>query len=565
MVLLSYNMIKYCLKFEYKKFQILKRNISSTNNLKKVVLIGRANVGKSSLFNKLTFKNEYNPEKRVQLVHNKPGTTRDSISLIAKLGNDIQFQLTDTSGLEKNLNKNNKTWQKQAEAITKHHIQQADIIWFMYDIQVGITYEDLYFAKWLKKILNKKKLPKMLVIANKCENIEYPNIQDAYQLKCGKDIISLSAIHNIGYEQLYHYMLKNHQSIIKVNPAAVNETKKKISKDNKEQKISEKKKKISVAVIGQPNVGKSTLINKLFDSINQPKQTITSSIPNLTRDSIYLPWLNDITLIDTAGLTKKSLKYDQDGLLALSQDETYNAIHYSHITLLVFDIYKNLNHFIDINQANEKRLNKNEFMELCRSKCQDILSLEELSIARHVINEGRSLILIANKVDQLGANDQFTGSGNDQQKFLISAILLGLKDMLTQNLSQIPQIEIQTISSLYDPSQLLQHQISSSIDKVYHKWNKRISTSRLNQWLNQIVKYYPIPKGNKIRYISQVSIRPPRFVLFGTYQAKNQMKRYVKFLTNMLRKEFDLNGVSVRIFLRSAYNPYAYKSKKGSK
>ncbi|PIR32184.1 MAG: ribosome biogenesis GTPase Der [Alphaproteobacteria bacterium CG11_big_fil_rev_8_21_14_0_20_44_7] len=443
--------------------------------MKKIAIIGRPNVGKSTLFNRLI-------GKKKAIVHDTPGVTRDRRIEEASLG-DIKFHLIDTAGLEK---AENESLQDLMFRQTEMAANEADIILLMVDAATDLTPDDRYFAKWTRK----KDKP-IILVANKCERKD-SDITDALSLGFG-EAVAISAEHGLGMEDLYT-ALGEYLSTEEAPEFPEDET--------------EKERLIELAIVGRPNVGKSTIINKILNE----QRVITSPVAGTTRDAIAIDWKykdHDLRLIDTAGMRKKSNVVDN--LEYFSVGDSLNSIRYAQIVMLVVD-------------------------------ATDALEKQDLRIAKHIINEGRALIFVANKWDLVKNKDEYRQE---------------LRYLLGKNMNDVAGIEVLTISALNNESldELLDAALSS-----YEKWNKRVSTGKLNRWLEEIMAHHPPPihKGKriKIRYISQTKTRPPTFML-SLSQKEGLPDAYVKYLKNNLRESFGLAGIPLRMMLRKGDNPYA--------
>ncbi len=443
--------------------------------LPKIVIFGRPNVGKSTLFNRLV-------KRKAAIVADVPGVTRDNKSLRASLG-DLDFLLYDTAGFddfdEKNLlNKN---------IIDKINqlINIADLIIFMLDAKTGLVPFDHSCAKVLRKA-NCSVIP----LLNKCDSKGYNfNIYDFLKLGFGEPIV-FSAEHSIGFENLKENILKNFKSV------NFNIT----EKNNKSS--------IRIAIVGKPNSGKSTLTNTLLGK----NLVLTGNEPGITRDSIMIDFLwkdQNFELIDTAGLRKKNKILDK--VEKLSVKATIDSVKYAQIVVLV----------LDVNEA---------------------LSKQDLNIASHVIEEGRVLVIAANKCDLI-----------EKKKNVKSE----LSERLNITLSQLRGVKIIEISAL---NKIGINDLMDSLIMVYKKWNINISTSKLNKWLLTVQEKNPPPlksgKMMKIKYCTQVSSRPPTFIFFTNY-VKSIQKSYKRYLLNNFRAEFDLEGVPIRIIYKNSKNPYS--------
>ncbi|MDR2526270.1 MAG: ribosome biogenesis GTPase Der [Rickettsiales bacterium] len=440
-----------------------------------IAIIGHPNVGKSSLFNKLV-------GRKVAIVDDFAGVTRDKKVEKGSLG-DMNFDVVDTAGLEYDLK--GKELETKMLKQTEDAIFNADLSLFAVDAVFGITPTDKYFADWLRK----KNIPTILV-ANKCDNIQEHHIFDGdfYKLGFGEPI-PLSAEHNNGFNLLYDAI-------------------KKYYRETPEEECGENE--ISIAIIGRPNVGKSTLINAIL----KDERVITSDIAGTTRDAISIRWKykdKNIKLIDTAGVRKKHNVIDD--LERFAVEDAIRAIRFAQIVVIVIDM------LIPFDK-------------------------QDLSIADIATQEGRGVVFALNKWD--------TVPENAKHKTMNTAI-----DIVKNKASQVKGCPVVPISALY----------SRNIDKlvdacllVHSDWSKRLSTRKLNQWIKKIVDEHtpPLYRGSpiKIKYITQAKTRPPTFVIFTNSPEKLEKTKYDRFLINRIREELDLKNTIVRLLMRKSENPY---------
>ncbi len=439
----------------------------------KIALIGRTNVGKSTLFNKLLQKN-------ISIVDKTPGVTRDYKQSYAKL-NDIYFLLTDTAGFEdyKKDTIHMQMWQK-----TSQIIDDSSLVILVLDYQDEISPAD----KEIAKILHKKG-KKVIVCFNKSEGQHY--IDKGFELGF-KNIVNISALHKTGFYELY-------EEIKNMFPDYKSYSKNVEEKDNSPD--------VTVAIIGRPNAGKSSLINQI---VNEDR-LITSDIAGTTRDSISLKFkFKDrfIRIVDTAGIHRK--KGNLVFVEKLSLRETKRSIDFANVVILVVDAVEGLHK-------------------------------HDLTIARKTIDEGRALVIAVNKIDTLSNKDAF---------------LEEIKHKLSLSLSQIKGIKIIGVSALKKIN--INKLLSTSI-KVFDAWNVKIPTSLLNNWLKATVSNHepPIVSGIrfKIKYISQIKTRPPTFAIYVNKKT-DFPQSYMRYLTKSLLDSFGLDGTNIRIVLKTSENPY---------
>jgi GTP-binding protein len=441
----------------------------------KVAIVGKPNVGKSTLFNKLC-------GRRLAITHDRPGVTRDSKTNTARLGK-LEFELVDTAGLDKT----NDDLTKKMFASCISSASEASIILFMLDGRNGVNDDDKMFADVIRK-LNKD----VILVVNKAENPKAIEHNQIYKLGF-KDVVFISAEHNLGFIDL-------EESLKVYSP--------KSEPKNEDEVSSDIARSIKFAIIGRPNVGKSTLFNKLLGF----ERSIVSEFSGTTRDAIshtvdYIG--HSIELIDTAGLRRKTAI--TDSVEQLSTVESINAIRRSHVVALVIDA-------------------------TCPFEKQD------LSILRVAINEGRGVMLIVNKFDLI----------TDRK-----AYKLDIEEFIAQKLFELKGLPIMYMSALKDNKF---GKIWQAIIEIMEVFNKKIATGPLNRCLDRVIEQHIPPlasNGRRIRlkYITQTASRPPTFTIFGN-MVSQLPESYIRYLYNSLREAFGLFGVPIRIRCKSGDNPY---------
>ncbi len=447
----------------------------------KIAIVGRPNVGKSTLFNRLL-------GKKTAIVHDKPGVTRDRRMAKAKFY-DLDIEIIDTPGFE--IAKEGSV-EKAMFSQTQIAIDEADVCIFMMDARTGLHPFDLEFAK----IVRHAKKPALL-LANKCEGKSQEDAAyEAYKLGLGTPIC-FSAEHGLGLAELYAQL----QQIIE---------KTKLNTEAEAEEKSNAKNTITVALVGRPNVGKSTLTNALLGK----NRMLTGPQAGITRDAISSKWEyngQQFNLVDTAGLRKHARV--EDSLEKLSVANTKRAAFLAQVVILVLD-------------------------------ADMVLDKQDLTIARQVLDEGRALVIAVNKWDVA-----------DKQ-----ATINKLNDKLMSSLNQAEGIETVTVSALK------KHGLKNLMDavvKTYNRWNTRIPTAPLNKWFEDMKENCPPPLGKnkrriKLRYITQAKSRPPAFYIFSS-NPEGLPDTYLRYLTHNLRETFDLWGIPIRMVVRKGENPYKDK------
>ncbi|NKB48533.1 MAG: ribosome biogenesis GTPase Der [Alphaproteobacteria bacterium] len=448
-----------------------------------IVIAGRPNVGKSTLFNRLV-------GRRDAIVNDQPGVTRDRREGDASLG-DLRFRAVDTAGLEDAFDDSLPARMRRQTEVA---IGDADLVLLVIDARAGVTPVDEHFAKWLRTL----SVP-VLLLANKCEGrAAEPGTYEAYSLGLG-DPVPVSAEHGGGMNMLYD---------------AISEVlaDRGVPDDLSEAEIEQGP--LRLAIVGRPNVGKSTLVNALIGD----ERLLTGPEAGVTRDAITVEWEYQgqrIALVDTAGLRRKARIHEK--LEQLSVGDALNAIQYAEVVALVLD-------------------------------GEQMLERQDLTIGRHVIEEGRALLLVINKWDIVADKP---------------AAMAALRDRLQTSLPQVAGVTVVTLSALTGKNL---EALMPAVLKAYEVWNQRVPTAGLNSWLADVIERHPPPlAANKrrirLRYVTQPKARPPTFAVFGN-RPEDLPDSYVRYLENSLRDRFDLAGTPIRINMRKGKNPYGDKKTK---
>ena len=441
---------------------------------KRIAIIGRPNVGKSTLFNRLA-------GRRLALVHDTPGVTRDRREAPAALG-DLRFTIIDTAGLDEG---EMGALGARMQAQTETAVAGADVVLFVVDARAGLTPLDGEFVRALRRL----EKPTIL-IANKAER-GAGSLDEFFALGLGGPI-AMSAEHGEGLGGLYDVLAP---LLGEAEAAAEHEA----------------EKPLKLAIIGRPNVGKSTLVNRLIGQ----ERMLTGPEAGITRDAIAIPWRwrdKAISLVDTAGLRRRPKV--EGKLEQLSVGDTLSTIRFAEVCVLVVD-------------------------------ATQLLEKQDLTIAREVAEEGRALVLAVNKWD-IAENK--------------SERLKDIAEILETGLPQLAGIKAVTLSA----------KTGSNIDKLmpavfaaHEAWNRRIPTPQLNRWLAEAQARNPPPlvsgRPLRLRYMTQANIRPPTFALFAS-KPGDLPESYTRYLVNLLRDTFDLPGVPIRMMLRKGKNPYDKKA-----
>jgi GTPase len=467
-----------------------------------VVIIGRPNVGKSTLFNRLV-------GQRVALVDDKPGVTRDRREGDANLFG-LEFRVVDTAGLEERFDASLEGRMRQQ---TEKALAEADLALLLFDVRAGITPLDEHFANWLRRSGKP-----VALVANKCEGREAEaGLGESYALGLGQPI-PVSAEHGLGMSDLYDAVAA--VAAEKAAPAGeLAEPATDVDVEDEEEAeaeaAAESERVLQLAIIGRPNVGKSTLVNKLLGE----ERLLTGPEAGITRDSIAIDWEfegRQLRLVDTAGLRRKARVTEK--LERLSTQDTLRSIRFAHVVVLLLDV-------------------------------EEGLEKQDLTIARMVVDEGRALVIGVNKWD----------SCRDRE-----ARLAAIHDRLERSLPQTRGIPVVTLSALQG------HNIEALMNAVlgaYDVWNRRIGTSELNRWLDAATASHPPPASSgrpvRLKYITQAKARPPTFAIFCS-KPDELPTSYLRYLENGLREAFALPGTPIRIHFRKGENPYAGRKKKRS-
>ncbi|MEW4468069.1 ribosome biogenesis GTPase Der [Parasphingorhabdus sp. JC815] len=461
--------------------------------LPNIAIIGRPNVGKSTLFNRLV-------GKKLALVDDRPGVTRDRREGAANLLG-LEFNIIDTAGYE---DEDAKSLPGRMRRQTEMAVAESELALFIIDGRAGLTPLDEEIARWLRGA----KKPVVLLV-NKAEGKSAESgILESYALGFG-DPIPISAEHGDGIADLFQVL----RPYIESFEAAA-----------KDEPLDESA-PLKLAIVGRPNAGKSTLINKMLDE----DRLITGPEAGITRDSISVEWVwhddalseedkldgvhpdRKVRLIDTAGMRKRA-KVD-DKLEKLSVADAKRAIDFAEVVVLLLDATKGL-------------------------------EAQDLRIADKVIQEGRCLVIAINKWD--------VAEGP-------SKLFNGIRSALDDGLAQVRDVPLIAVSAFTGKGI---DQLMKAAFNTRRVWSQRVATGKLNRWFEDAIEDNPPPapggKRIKLRYITQAKTRPPSFVIFGT-RVDDLPESYRRYLINGIRRQLGFGGVPVRLIIRSPKNPFHEK------
>ena len=451
-----------------------------------VVIIGRPNVGKSTLFNRLV-------GRKLALVDDTPGVTRDRREGEARLF-DLDFRIVDTAGLEE---ADAASLLGRMRAQTTAALDDADVALLMFDARAGVTPMDAHFAQWLRS----RDVP-LILVANKAEGrAGEAGVAESYALGFGQPV-QISAEHGEGMADLHEALMPHLDPLV---PRADDEVPEETLEEQEARLALEP---LKLAIVGRPNAGKSTLINRLLGE----ERLITGPEAGITRDSIAVAWEwqgRAVRLIDTAGLRKRAKVVDK--LETLSAADTKYSVDFAEVVVLLLDATLGL-------------------------------EAQDLRIADMVLQEGRALIIALNKWD--AAHDQ-------------SALFQGVSKALDEGLAQIKGVPLLTLSGKTGKGLDVLMKVAFEAREA---WSRRVSTSQLNRWFEAALERNPppAPKGRriKLRYVTQARTRPPTFVVFGN-RLDELPESYRRYLVNGLRDEMGFAGVPIRLNFRGGKNPFA--------
>ncbi|MDW3183853.1 ribosome biogenesis GTPase Der [Roseobacter sp.] len=471
-----------------------------------LAIVGRPNVGKSTLFNRLV-------GKRLALVDDQPGVTRDLREGAARLA-DLRFTVIDTAGLEE---VTDDSLQGRMRRLTERAVDMADICLFMVDARVGITPSDLVFADILRK-----RSAHVILAANKAEgSAADAGVIEAYSLGLGEPI-RLSAEHGEGLNDLYTHLMPLADQFAERAQEDAPDIDVTLDEEDGDMEAAipmpTAKKPLQVAVVGRPNAGKSTLINQILGE----DRLLTGPEAGITRDAISLriDWAGPegqavpMRIFDTAGMRKKAKV--QEKLEKLSVGDGLRAVKFAEVVVVLLD-------------------------------AEIPFEQQDLRIADLAEREGRAVVIAVNKWD-IEENRQ--------------AKLKELKESFERLLPQLRGAPLITVSAKTGRGL---DRLQAAIMRAYEVWNRRVSTAHLNRWLAGMVEAHPPPapqgKRIKLRYMTQAKTRPPGFVVMCSHPDKVP-ESYSRYLVNGLRLDFDMPGAPIRLWMRGQNEANPYKGRK---
>ena len=472
-----------------------------------LAIVGRPNVGKSTLFNRLV-------GKKLALVDDQPGVTRDLREGAARLA-DLRFTVVDTAGLEE---VTDDSLQGRMRRLTERAVDMADICLFMIDARVGVTPSDLVFADILRK-----KSAHVILAANKAEGkAADAGVIEAYSLGLGEPI-RLSAEHGEGLNDLYTHLMpiadgfaERAQTDAPETDVDLTEEEAELGDEEAPIPVPTKTKPLQVAVVGRPNAGKSTLINQIMGE----DRLLTGPEAGITRDAISLQtdWFDvPMRIFDTAGMRKRAKV--QEKLEKLSVSDGLRAVKFAEVVVVLLDA--------------------------------DIpFEQQDLRIADLAEREGRAVVVAVNKWDL----------ETDKQ-----GKLKDLRESFERLLPQLKGAPLVTVSAKTGRGM---DRLHNAIMRAYEVWNRRVTTAQLNRWLSGMMEAHPPPapqgKRIKLRYMTQAKTRPPGFVVMCSHPDKVP-ESYNRYLVNGLRLDFDMPGTPIRLWMRGQSDANPYKGRKKAK
>ncbi|MDR2794500.1 MAG: ribosome biogenesis GTPase Der [Holosporaceae bacterium] len=440
----------------------------------KIAIIGRPNVGKSTLFNRLV-------REKNAIVGDFPGITRDRKIQNGELWG-LQFSITDTPGVDP-FSSDSLAISMNAQSLAA--VRESEVVFFIIDAVEGVTHYDREIASWLRSSFKIVGNRPVIIIKNKSEGKKSADAVEALGFGEG---VAISAEHNLGMDELYQQL----QSLDILATSG--------SQDNLDLRLK-------IAIVGRPNVGKSTLINAIIGD----DRLLTGEQAGITRDAIQLEYKfknRPITLIDTAGQRRKSKITEK--IETVSVLDAWRYIRQANVVVVVMDL-------------------------------KNPLENQDISIASKAFDEGKIVIFAFNKSDTVENPDE---------------ILKNIQKRVEKEFAQLPKVACLLVSAKEKKGLARIFNVSF---KLYDDWCKRVSTSSLNKWFQTAIAKNPPPLVNgmpiKLKYISQTNAKPPTFVIFAN-RAEHLPVSYERYLLNNLRSSFNLYGIPLRLFVRQRQNPH---------
>lgn len=438
----------------------------------KVAIVGRPNVGKSTLFNRLA-------GKKLAIVDDRPGVTRDRRYALGSIG-DIELELIDTAGFE---DVEDESLEARMRAGTERAVDEADVVLFVFDTREGVTPLDRIFAEQVRR----RDKP-VILLANKAEGKTAEALSaEAYALGLGEPIL-ISGEHGVGLSDLY-------EALVPFEHLGTDEE-------------DDPDKPVLIAIVGRPNAGKSTLVNRLIGE----ERMLTGPEAGITRDSIPVDWEwegRKVRLVDTAGLRRKARV--QEKLEKLSTSDTIRAVTFAEVVILVMD-------------------------------AENAFETQDLQISDLVEREGRALVFCLAKWD------------------LVEEPQARLAELRERADRLLPQVRGTPLVALSAETGRGVDRLMPAVFKAHRNWSAKVKTRDLNDWLRLMVQRHPPPAVNgrrvKPKYMAQLKARPPSFVLLAS-RADALPESWKRYLVHGLRESFDLAGVPIRLTVRQGANPYA--------
>ncbi len=463
-----------------------------------LAIVGRPNVGKSTLFNRLV-------GKRLALVDDRPGVTRDLREGAARLG-DLRFAVVDSAGLEL---EEGDSLKGRMRKLTERAVDSADVCLFVIDARMGVTPADEIFADVLRR-----RARHVILAANKAEGAAAEGgVIEGWSLGLGEPV-ALSAEHGIGMDELYHRLRPLAADFEARAEETAPETDIDVSDDaHSPDHTPTDARPLQVAVIGRPNAGKSTLVNAILGT----DRLLTGPEAGITRDAISIrtDWRETpMRIFDTAGMRKRARV--QDKIEKLSVADGLRAVRFAEVVVVLLD-------------------------------AEIPFETQDLRIADFAESEGRAVVVAVNKWD-LEPEKQAR-----------------VKDLKLQFEKLLPQLKGAPLVTVSARTGKGLDRLHAAILRAHEVWNRRVTTAKLNQWLAAMIEAHPPPAPGgrriKLRYITQAKTRPPGFVIMCS-NPDDLPKSYTRYLVGGLREAFDMPGTPIRVFMRSQADRNPYKDRK---